>query len=116
MTSASLAISASASWVARTPSDGPPVLQIGGVRLDPAAHRVWRDDVLIPLTAREFSLLHYLLTRAGEAVTRTDILEHVWDAHYDGLSNVVDVHIASLRRKLPGIIETLRGVGYRVER
>jgi DNA-binding response OmpR family regulator len=72
---------------------------------------------LIPLTAREFALLHYLMVRGGEVVTRTDLLEHVWDAHYDGLSNVVDVHVASLRRKLgrpgePLPLETVRGVGY----
>ena len=56
------------------------------------------------------------MDRHGQVVSRTDLLEAVWDANYDGLSNVVDVHIASLRRKLPGIIATLRGVGYRVER
>ena len=49
-------------------------------------------------------------------MSRVDLLEHVWDAHYDGLSNVVDVHVASLRRKLPDVIETIRGVGYRIER
>ena len=74
----------------------------------------------VPLTAREFALLHYLLDRKGEVVTRTDLLEAVWDAHYDGLSNVVDVHVANLRLKLelpgkPAPIETVRGVGYRVE-
>jgi DNA-binding response OmpR family regulator len=95
------------------------VLEVGDLRLDPAAHRAWRGAILVPLTAREFSLLHYLLVRQGDVVSRTDLLEHVWDAHYDGLSNVVDVHIASLRRKLdladsPAPIETVRGVGYRI--
>ena len=76
--------------------------------------------VTVPLTAREFALLHYLMDRKGEVVSRTDLLEAVWDAHYDGLSNVVDVHVANLRRKLelpgqPTSIETIRGVGYRVE-
>jgi DNA-binding response OmpR family regulator len=94
-----------------------PVLAAGRIRLDPAAHRVWHDGVLIPLTAREFALLHFLMARAGEAVSRTELLEHVWDRNYDGLSNVVDVHVAGLRRKLgdPAAIETLRGVGYRIE-
>ncbi len=97
----------------------PPVLAVDDVRLDPAAHTVWRGAIMIPLTAREFSLLEYLLRRPGEVCRRTDLLEHVWDANYDGLSNVVDVHIANLRRKLalpgrPEIIETVRGVGYRV--
>ncbi|HEU5302338.1 MAG TPA: response regulator transcription factor [Acidimicrobiia bacterium] len=100
----------------RPATEDAPVVTAGEIRLDPAAHRVWRDDVLIPLTPREFSLLHYLLTRRGDAVSRSDLLEHVWDSHYDGLSNVVDVHIASLRRKLPDLIETIRGVGYRIDR
>jgi DNA-binding response OmpR family regulator len=101
----------------RPAATGSPVLEVADIRLDPAAHRVWRGGVLIPLTAKEFALLRYLMARAGEMVTRTDLLEHVWDAHYDGLSNVVDVHVASLRRKLgqPGApfpLETMRGSGY----
>ena len=97
---------------------GNPVLDADGVRLDPATHRVTLDGVVIPLTAREFSLLHYLMSRIGEVVTRTDIIEHVWDTHLDPMSNVVDVHIAQLRRKLTGDgpgapIATVRGVGYR---
>jgi two-component system OmpR family response regulator len=96
-----------------------PVLEVGDIRLDPAAHTVWRGNVVIPLTAREFALLHELMVRPDEVVRRTDLLESVWDANYDGLSNVVDVHIANLRRKLdlpgrPVPIETVRGVGYRL--
>ncbi len=96
-----------------------PVLACGDVRLDPAAHTAWRGAIMIPLTPREFSLLDYLLRRAGQVCTREDLLEHVWDAHYDGLSNVVDVHIANLRRKLeqpgrPDPLQTVRGVGYRL--
>lgn len=96
-----------------------PILQAGDVRLDPAAHTVWRGAILVPLTPREFSLLEFLMRRVGEVCARESLLEHVWDAHYDGLSNVVDVHIANLRRKLdlPGLenpLETVRGVGYRV--
>jgi DNA-binding response OmpR family regulator len=103
----------------RPAAAGSPVLEVGDVRLDPAAHRVSRGGVLIPLTPREFALLHYFMARPGEVVSRTDCIEHVWDAHYDGLSNVVDVHVASLRRKLdlpgrPAPIETVRGVGYRL--
>lgn len=105
--------------IRRPAGAGSPQLEVGDLRLDPAGHRVWRGAVLIPLTAREFSLLHYLMSRADEVVSRSDLIEHVWDAHYDGVSNVVDVHIASLRRKLelpddPAPIETLRGVGYRL--
>ena len=96
-----------------------PVLQSGDLSLDPAAHKVLRGEVLVPLTPREFSLLEYLMRRMGEVCPREDLLEHVWDAHYDGLSNVVDVHVANLRRKLEvpdtvNPVETVRGVGYRI--
>ena len=96
-----------------------PTVLVGDLKLDPATHTVWRGNVVIPMTAREFSLLHELMIRPGEVVRRTDLLEAVWDAHYDGLSNVVDVHVANLRRKLdlpgdPAPIETVRGVGYRI--
>ncbi len=96
-----------------------PVLQSGDLSLDPAAHKVLRGEVLVPLTPREFSLLEYLMRRMGEVCPREDLLEHVWDAHYDGLSNVVDVHVANLRRKLDvpdsvNPVETVRGVGYRI--
>ncbi len=96
-----------------------PIVTLGDVRLDPASHTVWRGNVVIPMTAREFSLLHELMIRPGEVVRRSDLLESVWDANYDGLSNVVDVHVANLRRKLdlpgsPAPIETVRGVGYRM--
>jgi len=113
-------LSARVRALARRPGDvRSPVLQVGDVRLDPASHTVWRGAVVVPLTAREFSLLHELMARPGEVVRRADLLEAVWDAHYDGLSNVVDVHVANLRRKLdlpddPAPIETVRGVGYRM--
>lgn len=96
-----------------------PVLQAGDIRIDPAAHRAWRGQIAVPLTAREFALLEYLVAHAGRVVRRAELLEHVWDAHYDGVSNVVDVHLANLRRKLdlpgsPAPIRTVRGVGYQV--
>ena len=97
----------------------PTVLQVGDLRLDPATHTVWRGAIVLPLTIREFSLLRQLMLRAGTVVSRTELLEHVWDAHYDGTSNVVDAHVANLRRKLdlpgsPAPIETVRGVGFRL--
>jgi len=104
----------------RRPRDtAKPVLSWGDIKLDPAAHTVWRGAIMIPLTPREFSLLDYLLRHPDEVCRRENLLEHVWDAHYDGVSNVVDAHIANLRRKLeqpdrPDPIETVRGVGYRV--
>jgi DNA-binding response OmpR family regulator len=96
-----------------------PMLTAADIELDPAAHVVRRGGVLVPLTAREFALLHYLMDRAGDVVSRTELLDAVWDANYDGLSNVVDVHVANVRRKLdlpgnPAPIETIRGVGYRI--
>ena len=103
----------------RPPQTHQPVLQFGDIKVDVASRRVWRGAITVPLTSKEFSLLDHLL-RDPEAVhTRTDLLEHVWDANYDGLSNVVDVHIANLRRKLdvpgtPPPIETIRGAGYRL--
>jgi DNA-binding response OmpR family regulator len=97
-----------------------PLLKVADIELDPAAHTVRRRGVTVPLTAREFAMLHFLMDRSGQVVTRTELLEAVWDAHYDGLSNVVDVHVANVRRKLelpgnPAPIETVRGVGYRIE-
>ena len=96
-----------------------PLLTVSDIDLDPAAHTVRRNGVMVPLTAREFALLHYMMDRQGEMISRGDLLEAVWDMHYDGLSNVVDVHVANLRRKLelpgrPAPIETVRGVGYRM--
>jgi DNA-binding response OmpR family regulator len=94
------------------------VLRAGPLELDPAAHEVRCDGVLCPLTAREFALLEYLMRHLNEVVSRSDLIEHVWDANYDGLSNVVDVHVANLRRKFDDtsapVIETVRGVGYRL--
>lgn len=104
----------------RRPEDARrPLLQVDDIELDPAAHTVKRSGVLVPLTAREFQLLHFLMDRSGQVVPRADLLEAVWDANYDGLSNVVDVHVGNLRRKLqmPGSddpIVTFRGVGYRI--
>jgi DNA-binding response OmpR family regulator len=97
----------------------PTVLTVGDLRLDPAARTVHRGDKEIELTAREFSLLEFLLRRAGEALTKNEILTHVWDAHYEGDENVVEVYIGYLRKKIDNpfgthTIETLRGVGYRL--
>ena len=103
----------------RPPDTHKPLLIHGDIRLDPASRRVWRGAITVPLTAREFGLLEQMMRRPADVHTRTNLLEHGWDANYDGLSNVVDVHIANLRRKLgvPGtadVIETVRGVGYRL--
>lgn len=103
----------------RPGGDRSPVLEAADIRLDPAARRVWRGAVTVPLTAREFALLDYMMRNRDRVIARTELLEHVWDANYDGLSNVVDVHVGNLRRKLdmpgaPAPIETIRGVGYQL--
>jgi two-component system copper resistance phosphate regulon response regulator CusR len=91
------------------------VIEAGGVEIDPARRRVKQDGVVVPLTAKEFALLEFLAHRAGEVVDRFDILEHCWDHAYEPESNVVDVHVRGLRRKLgDGVVETVRGAGYRV--
>jgi len=95
------------------------VLEAGEIRLDPARRRVWRGKEEISLSPKEFALLELLMRHPGEVLTRTHILEHVWDFAYDPASNVVDQYVAYLRRKtdLPGDrshIETIRGVGYRL--
>jgi two-component system OmpR family response regulator len=97
----------------------PAVLTAGDLRLDPAARTVHRGDTEVELTAREFSLLEFLLRRTGAALTKNEILTHVWDAHYEGDENVVEVYVGYLRRKIDTpfgthTIETIRGVGYRV--
>ncbi|MEA2506606.1 MAG: two-component system, OmpR family, response regulator [Actinomycetota bacterium] len=95
----------------------PAVLEVADVVLDPARHLVQRDGRDIPLSPREFALLEFLMRRAGAVVTRTEILDHVWDYGYDGISNVVNVYVGHLRKKLEGpfggpLIRTVPGVGY----
>ena len=97
----------------------PAVLSVGDLRLDPARRSVTRGEVDIKLTPREFSVLNYLLRHADEVVTKTQILENVWDEHYDGDPNIVEVYIGYLRRKVDhpfgrASIQTVRGAGYRL--
>jgi two-component system, OmpR family, response regulator len=101
----------------RSPVERPPVLAAGDVVLDPATHSVTRDGRRVELSVREFGLLEYLMRRPGQVVSRTSILEHCWDVNYDGFSNVVDVYVGYLRKKLEQpfgrpLIRTVRGVGY----
>ncbi|MDN5919980.1 MAG: response regulator transcription factor [Pseudonocardia sp.] len=103
----------------RAGETAPTVLRVGDLSLDPSKHRVHRGEVEISLTPREFGVLEHLMQRFGQVVTKTDILRSVWDAHYDGEVNVVEVYVGYLRRKIDtpfgtNSIETLRGVGYRM--
>ncbi len=98
----------------------PAVLAAGDLTLDPASKRVARGEVEIALTAREFALLEYLIRRAGEAVGKAELLEHVWDVFDAGEANVVEVYVGYLRRKIDGpfgrrALTTVRGAGYRLE-
>lgn len=94
-----------------------PVLRVGDLTLDPATRRVRRGTADIALSAREYSLLDYLMRAAGRTLSRSLIAEHVWDWDFDGGTNVVDVYINYLRKKIdrgrePKLIHTVRGVGY----
>jgi two-component system, OmpR family, response regulator len=97
----------------------PTVLEVGSLRLDPARREVLRGAARIDLSAKEFALLEALMRRAGEVVTRLELIEHAWDFAYEIGSNIVDVYIRRLRRKLDepfgtSSLETVRGVGYRL--
>lgn len=97
----------------------PSVLATGDLRLDPAARRAWRGETELQLSAREFALLELFMRHVGVVLTRTRILEQVWDLAYEGGSNVVDQYVAYLRRKLDrpfgrADLETVRGAGYRL--
>jgi two-component system, OmpR family, response regulator len=98
----------------------PAVLTAGDLELDPATRTVIRAGRLVTLSAREFAVVEYLLRRAGEVVSRSDLLEHVWDRNFEGSTNVVDVYVGYLRRKLEDpfgqpLIRTVRGAGYVIE-
>lgn len=96
------------------------VLRCDNITMDLLSRRVWVSDHEISLSQKEFALLEYLVKRKGEVVSRSQIAEHVWDLHFDPMSNTIDVYINFLRKKIDGEneksrIETVRGVGYRVQ-
>jgi DNA-binding response OmpR family regulator len=98
----------------------PTVLTAGDLRLDPAQHRCWRGDEEIELTPRQFSLLEFLMSRAGEVLSKTEIVEHVWDFAFEGDLNIVEVYVGYLRKKIDApfgrnAIQTIRLVGYRLD-
>jgi DNA-binding response OmpR family regulator len=103
----------------RPPDTSAPVLRYGCVTLDPSTHQVWKGDAPVHLSVREFQILEYLLKRPGFVATRRMIADGVWDYDFPNVTNVIDVHIRSLRIKLddpvPGtLIQSVRGVGYRL--
>jgi two-component system, OmpR family, response regulator len=106
--------------IRRGTSERAPLLEAGTLRLDPGARRVWRGDTEVSLTARETALLEFLLRHKDEVVSKTEILDHVWDGSFDGDLNIVEVYIGHLRNKLDRpfgreAITTVRGHGYRLE-
>jgi|SRR5581483_1685173 two-component system OmpR family response regulator len=103
----------------RGPLERPAVLRVGDLSLDPASRIVKRGDTAIDLTAKEYSLLEYFMRHPGSVLSRTQILDHVWDFAYEGDSNIVDVYVRYLRQKIDrpfGVrsIETVRRAGYRL--
>lgn len=94
------------------------LIEAGGLRVDLLSHRAWRGDKQLALSAREFALLEYFMRHPGQALSRQQILSAIWDYAFDPGSNVVDVYVRYLRRKIdrlgePSLIGTVRGVGYR---
>ena len=101
------------------PSGEPTVYRVGDLELDRLAHEVRRAGKEIALQPREFRLLEYLMKHAGKVVTRTMLLENVWDYHFDPQTNVIDVHVSRLRGKIEKgrdaqLLHTIRGAGYMI--
>jgi len=92
-------------------------IHFADLRLDPVAHKVWRGDKEIDLTAKEYALLEYFIRNPNQVLTRTQIAEHVWDYTFDSFTNIIDVYVNYLRKKVDRdfdkkLIHTVRGVGY----
>jgi two-component system OmpR family response regulator len=104
----------------RAPAERPVTVEVGDLRLDPAAHRAWRGETELDLSAKEFALLELLMRRPGSALTREQLLDGAWDMSYERRSNIIDVYIRHLRQKIDrpfgsDTIETVRGIGYRLK-
>lgn len=97
----------------------PTILNVSDLELDPSAHTASRDGEPLELTLKEFMLLEYFMRHPNEVINREDLLTHLWDFNYESFSNVIDVHVKNLRRKLDSgdgdsILETIRGIGYKL--
>ncbi len=105
----------------RRGSDARPVdLVVGDLRLDPAAHQVWRGEVAVALTPRQFAMLEFLMRRPGEVVSKATIMEHVWDFAFEGDPNIVEVYVRQLRQRIDlpfgrQALQTVRLAGYRLD-
>jgi two-component system OmpR family response regulator len=107
--------------VRRGQSERPAIVEVGSLRLDPATRQVWRGDDLIELSAKEFVLLETFMRSPGFVLSRTQLLEQAWEYDFEHRSNVIDVYVRYLRRKIDlpfGVesIETVRGAGYRLRK
>ena len=105
--------------IRRGAQERPAILEAGDLGFDPGSRRAWRGDTAIQLTSREMALLEFLLRRKGDIVSKSEILEHVWDDAFEGDPNIVEVYIGHLRNRLDrpfgrSAIETIRGLGYRL--
>ena len=103
----------------RGPVERPAELRVGDLRMDPAAHRVWRGETPVELSAKEFRLLETFMRRPGQVISRYALLEAGWDGAYENRSNVVEVHVKALRDKVDrpfgrDSLQTVRGVGYKL--
>jgi DNA-binding response OmpR family regulator len=103
----------------RGAAERPAILQAGDLRLNPSTRQALRGDVGLSLTSRETAMLEFLLRRAGDVVSKTDIIDHVWEGEFDGSLNIVEVYIRHLRNKVDrpfgrSAIQTVRGSGYRL--
>jgi two-component system OmpR family response regulator len=104
----------------RSAGRSPAPVSVGGLRIEPIARRAWRDEREVVLTAREFDVLEFLVRRAGQVLSKSEILAGVWSDDFDGDPNIVEVYIGRLRRKIDGAsrleatIKTVRGAGYRL--
>lgn len=103
--------------VRRSEQDRGAEIRFADLRLDPVFHKVWREDKEIDLTAKEYGLLEYFMRNPGQVVTRTMIAEHCWDYTFDSFTNIIDVYVNYLRKKIgreadKKLIHTVRGVGY----
>jgi DNA-binding response OmpR family regulator len=103
----------------RSAGRSPAPVAVGDLRIDPGERRAWRNDVELSLTAREFAVLEFLVRRAGQVLSKSDILDGVWDYDFEGDPNIVEVYIRRLRRTIDEpferqSIETVRGAGYRL--
>ena len=103
----------------RGTGERPPVLSVGTLTMDPSPHEVRRAETVVDLTIREYSLLEYLMRHAGDVISKAELMAHVWDWDFDGDSNIVEVYVGYLRKKIDAPFDvktlcTVRGAGYRL--